>query len=365
MLPILKEFVSGPAPPARTLDASARDAALEHICGLSPVDGRSLVLREFRDSTAEPSLSLAKFLSADELRPIVQEAAGRIEKGSPRILDFHLVERYGDAFMLAGMETVFNDHVGQWACDPQTAMLRYFLKFDPAFGAKAAEASLASRKSTGCYRFLLQQLGDALPRVEPLAIGALHDADLEVENDAALALGRWGTAASEKALWKRLERFHEEWRGREGELRAAPPYIDPISRATALEGTLVISIATGTNWLCGPEKLTQLSALASPRQQTQVESWKKLWKAGDALIAPNWFPEDQLSFGVLQYSNLDEQQFKEKLSQLPRGTKLLFQIWLPGQISPPVSVEKQDTVFQAMRAHAAKFGVTVEKTGGR
>ena len=365
MLPILKEFVSAPAPPGRTLDATARDAALEHIYELSPAEGRSLILREFRDSNAEPSLSLAKFLSADDLQPIVQEAAARIEKNSPRLLDFHLVERYGNTSMLARMETVFNGRVGQWACDPQAAMLRYFLNFDPELGAKEAEASLASRNSTGCYRFLFQQLGDELPQVEPLAIGALNDADLEVANDAALALGRWGTAAAEKTLWARLERFHEEWRGREGDLRSAPPYLDPVSRATALEGTLVNSIATGTNWLCGPEKLTQLSAVASPRQQMQVESWKKMWTESEELIAPNWFPEDQLSFGVLQYSNLDEQQFKEKLSQLPRSTKLLFQIWLPGQISPPVSVEKQDTVFQAMRAHAAKFGVTVEKTGGR
>jgi hypothetical protein len=99
-------------------------------------------------------------------------------------------------------------------------MLRYFLNFDPELGAKEAEASLASRNSTGCYRFLFQQLGDELPQVEPLAIGALNDADLEVANDAALALGRWGTAAAEKTLWARLERFHEEWRGREGDLRS-------------------------------------------------------------------------------------------------------------------------------------------------
>ena len=96
--------------------------------------------------------------------------AARIEKNSPRLLDFHLVERYGNTSMLARMETVFNGRVGQWACDPQAAMLRYFLNFDPELGAKEAEASLASRNSTGCYRFLFQQLGDELPQVEPLAI---------------------------------------------------------------------------------------------------------------------------------------------------------------------------------------------------
>ena len=259
------------------------------------------------------------------------------------------------------MKTVFNDHLGQWGCDPQTAMLRYFLRLDPEFGVKAAQASLAARKVTGCYHFLLQELGDVLPKVEPLAISALDDTDLEVANDAALALGHWGTASAEAALWARLKRFHQQWQGREDELRATPPYTGPIARATALESTLVNSIATGTNWICGPEKLMRLSALASPRQQIQVATWSKGWERSEAIILPNWFPEDRLSFGVLQYSTLGEEQFRAKLSQMPAGIKLYFQIWKPGQISPPVSMEKQEAVFERLRSHAAQFGVTIEE----
>src|ERR1700746_1872944 len=106
------------------------------------------------------------------------------------------------------MKAVFNNHLGQWACDPQTAMLRYFLRLEPEFGAKAVQASLAARKMTACYHFLLQGLGDALHKVEPLAISALDDTDLEVANDAALALGHWGTKSAEAALLARLKRFH-------------------------------------------------------------------------------------------------------------------------------------------------------------
>jgi hypothetical protein len=361
MLPILKEFVSRPAPPSRTMDAMARDAALQHIYELDASEGRSLILRDLRNPKAEPSISLVKLLSTDELRPILLDAIGRIEKNDARELDYHLVELFGDKSALAGMKTVFNDHLGQWACDPQTAMLRYFLRLEPEFGVKAVEASLVARKVTGCYHFQFQELGDALPKVETLAINALNDTDLEVANDAALVLGHWGTASAESALWARLKRFHQEWQGREGELRATPPYTDPIARATALESTLVNSIATGTNWICGPEKLAQLSALASPRQQIQVATWSKQWTQGQTLILPNWYPEERLSFGVLQYSNLDGQQFRAKLSQLPRGMKLYFQIWKPGQISPPVSMEKQEAVFQSLRSHAAQFGVTIER----
>jgi hypothetical protein len=161
-------------------------------------------------------------------------------------------------------------------------------------------------------------------------------------------------------LWKRLKRFRQEWQGRDGELRVAPPYTDPISRAIALESTLVNSIATGASWICGPEKLVQLKALASPQQQSQVATWNTLWTEGQALILANYYPEDHLSFGLLQYSNLDEQQFKAKLSQLPRGMKLYFHIWKPGQISPPVSMEKQESMFRALRSYATQFGVSIE-----
>jgi hypothetical protein len=58
---------------------------------------------------------------------------------------------------------------------------------------------------------------------------------------------------------------------------------------------------------------------------------------------------------------LDEQQFGAKLSQLPRGMKLYFHIWKPRQISPPVSMQKQEVVFQALRSHAAQLGVTIEQ----
>jgi hypothetical protein len=46
---------------------------------------------------------------------------------------------------------------------------------------------------------------------------------------------------------------------------------------------------------------------------------------------------------------------------MPRGMKLCFQICEPGQISPPVSMEKQEAVFHAAPSHAAQFEVTIEE----
>jgi hypothetical protein len=119
MLPILKEFVSGPAPPFRTEPATARDAALKHIFDLNPDEGRALILRDLRDPRAQPSVSLVKLLSANELRTVVEEAVARIEKNDARELDYHLLQLYGDRSALSDVERVFTEHLGQWACDPQ------------------------------------------------------------------------------------------------------------------------------------------------------------------------------------------------------------------------------------------------------
>jgi hypothetical protein len=146
ILPVLKEFVSGPAPPFRTEPAMARDAALKHIFDLNPDEGRALILRDLRDPRVQPSISLVKLLSINELRPVMQEAVARIEKNAARALDYHLLELFGDQSALGEVERVFTGHLGQWACDPQGAILRYFLRLDPELGTKMVEESLAARK---------------------------------------------------------------------------------------------------------------------------------------------------------------------------------------------------------------------------
>jgi hypothetical protein len=68
-----------------------------------------------------------------------------------------------------------------------------------------------------------------------------------------------------------------------------------------------------------------------------------------------------LSFSVLQYSGLDEEQIRVKLSQLPRGSKLYYQTYTAEQMGSPVSMEKQQAVLQGLRKYAAQFGVSIEE----
>jgi len=159
-----------------------------------------------------------------------------------------------------------------------------------------------------------------------------------------------------------MERFHQEWHGREGELRITPDLTNPVSRATLLERTLVQSTEAGTNWFCGPKEFKRLLALASPQEQRGISARFDEWEGGEPVILlPYWGPEDRLTFSVVQYTNLDEEQIRTKLSQMPSGTKLYFQTYTAEQMSSPVSMGKQQAVLQGLRKYAAGFGVTIEE----
>jgi hypothetical protein len=224
-------------------------------------------------------------------------------------------------------------------------------------------ASLDARKATGCYPTLLEDLGKSLPMVEQLAISDLDDADLKVSTSAARALGHWGTAKAEPALWARLRRFHQEWPTGVGKLTLTDK--DTSARVQALdnlETTLTHSIAGGTNWICGPEKFMRLRPLVSLRHRSDLSHWTDEWEEGQPwILNPDWGPEDQLTFSVLQYFNLDEEQIRTKLSQMPRGAKLYFQTYTAEQMGSPVSMAKQRALLQELREYAGQFGVTIEE----
>jgi len=359
MLPILRRVAAEPPPPPRTFAAMVRDAALRHIYELDAAAGREAILRDLKDTRAEPGLDVVKLLSKEDVATALQPAVERIVNRSARTLDYELIGRYAGESALPALQAAFKEP-GKMGCTPQSAMLRYFLRVAPDYGAEQVAASLNDRKFTGCYKSLLQELGSELPKVQQIAIGALDDPDLE--QNAALALGHWGTPDAEKALWRSLQRFHEEWADHSEQLRSTPEYQSPGSRGVSLEQGLVAAIVTGSNWICPPERLARLNYLVWTRNQhDQIAGWIKQWGQGSAQVNPIWYPEDNPTFSVLQYSGLTEDQLRVKLEQFPSGTQLRWLLWQPGQISPPVSMAKQEAVFERIRSAAAQHGVTLEK----
>jgi hypothetical protein len=362
MLPILRQIVDGPPPPGRTMPAMTRDAALKHIYELDPELGTSLILRDLNNKNgAQPSMQLVRLLSPDQIAKITMPAVDRVAQNSGRELDFALLDAYGDASTLESIKPVFEAHLGEWACDPQTHMLRYFLRVAHPYGVKQVDASLYARKSTGCYRQLLQDLGDALPEAQSVAIKALNDPDTEVAQDAALALGRWGTSEAEPALWTRMEEFQHAWISKADTLRRTPDYQDPASRALALQQNLVSAICAATNWICPMERLVRLKELAvTEPQKTAIEGWVKLAKQEPYQIQSFWFPEERPTFSVMQYQALTEEQLPNKIAQFPRGARFTYT-----QTTTPTVAAREKTLIERMKSISEAHGIQLEITASK
>lgn len=362
MAPILRRIVARPPPLPRTDDAATRDAALKHLVELDRETGFALIREELRNPNEHPSLTVVELLPAEEIRAAVPQAVERIIHDNERDLDFELLDHYGDKSVLKIVEPFFEARVGKWACAPQNAMLRYLLRVAPEYGAREVATSMKERRDTACFRSLLGDLRDELPAAQTNAIAALDDPDPEVVQDAVVSLGRWGTAEAEQALWKRMERFHAQWSRKKDQLRMTPDYTNPGTRGVTLEQDLVMAIAGGVSWICPPEKLERLDKLVlTDPQHQQIESWIRLWKQGLGHISTAYFPENAPTFSVLQYVQLSEAQLKEKLGQFPRGTRLSWLFWQPGQTVPAISMARQETAYEAMHSVAEQHGIKLSK----
>jgi hypothetical protein len=398
-LPILREVVSQPPPhfgnagafacygitEAQCAVVTSRNEALKRIYELEPIEGRSLILRDLSDPEAQPPLSLLRLLSSAQLRPFVQRAVRRIESSghgqsvtpshlndstNARAWDYAFVAEFADRSAIRGLETRFKEENSELApgrCSAYAVpLLRYFLRVDPEVGAREVRAQLASENVTSCYPTLLEDLGPYLPAVEHLAVIDLDDPDLRIATGAARALGRWGTAKVEPALWARLTRFHQEWPNGVGGLPLTESTRANLQALETLESTLMYAIVGGTNWLCGPEDLTRLRGLVSSSNRRSLDQWIDEWEGADGplIIEPNyWGPYGRLSFRIMQlpYTDLDEGQIRVKLAQWPKGSRFYFQTYTREQMGSPVSREKQLAILQDLRAYAARFGVTVEE----
>lgn len=325
MLPILRGIVDGPSEAGHQLDKIERGPALRRIYELSPAEGRERILRETLDSKGDIDIHVLGMLPDAELPQIEQPILQRLRRGNARNVDYHLIARYGSGRVVDDVKAVYQQHVGEWACDPQVALLRYLLRVDPDYGAAAVADALARREKTGCYRMTLSGIGDALKEaaLQRVAVAALYDPSYDVVRDAADALARHGSSEAEAALWQRLETFHETWKGKQAQLRHGPGLKPEAAAPGAAESALVRAIATGQAWLCSPQKLESLKQLVSSERQREIEAMLRHWRDGPMQLVLGWSPSGQLIYVVGYIPGEGLPALKRKLTQLPAGTKLV------------------------------------------
>jgi hypothetical protein len=322
-LPILRSIVEGPANPGHEINKPDRATALRRIYELSPGEGRQRILRELANPRGDIDINVLGMLAERELPQLDVPLVTKIKAGNALDTDFQLLQRYASIEVLSGVQLVYSAHRGEWACIPQSAILRYFLRIKPDYGVAQVEDALGQRKTTGCYTNQLAALEEDLrrPKLQQIAIRSLDDPSPELAANAAEALAKYGSPRAEAALWTRMAKFHEHWKSNSDELRwlGAKPEVQMEAR---LEQVLVSAILNGQAWFPSEDAIRRLKELSSPQMQPELDGVLQESQSGRYEVSINWWPAGVLDFTVGRYTGKGMPALKDKLAQLPANVQL-------------------------------------------
>jgi hypothetical protein len=319
MLPALRRLIA--AAPAAV--PSVADLALRRLAQLAPDEARPLILREIGNPRRGATLKTLGSLPDSELPDLDDALAAHFETGS---LEIHaaLVQRYATRKIATRILASAGDKIGTMACDPQAAILAYFLRVDEAIGASLLDRAMTSRE-TGCWRALDRIAALRMtPVVQARAIADLDHADPEVVIAAIQTLGQFGSPAAFEPLRLAFQRWHATWANRAAELAYSRAVERPNAGQAMVEDAFRQAIGTGRSWLLRAAELRELQSLCvtdNCRTQTgYMIRWDdttiKLWRIADP---------DESHIELAQYRFTSLAALKEKLARYPRGTAFTVQ----------------------------------------
>ena len=355
LLPILRRIVNGESNPNHCIDKPERAPALRRIYELTSVEGRELIVHEVANPKGDIGIDVLGMLPDRELPGIEQPLIAKMKLGNANDVDYQLLQRYASVRALPDVKALYEAHRGEWACVPQDAMLRYFLRVKPDYGVAQVSDALGRRKATGCYKFQLTGLSEDIrrPKLEKIAIAALNDISPEVVENAAEALGHYGSAKAEAALWVRLEKFHEQWKDRADELRYRLGANPDMLLQVRLEQVLVQTIADGQGWFASEDKIEAVKGLASPQMQPELDGVLQEIRRGEWALNLNWWPDGTLSYSVGRYTGKGIAALEEKLAQLPLSTHL-------NVVTTVAELARHRTEFDAVQDAAAANSLVLQ-----
>jgi hypothetical protein len=340
-------------------------AALKRWYELDPEGARDAVIKEvIRPKPRYNAYSLG-FLPDKTLPEVEQQLAQHFLSTDNYEIEGNiasLIFRYADADVWPEVASKVTENVGTWACEPQNAMLAYALRVDPGVAAPLIERAVAARgdEENACRHGLFTEIGKLWtdPLLEDLAIKSLSDTDPEVAQDAANYLGEYGSASAEQPLWERYEAWSKQWSGREKELRDVFGGENPSAEQEMLGENLARALTSGIGWLSDESELSRAKQLAVGEPILQiVENAENAGSKRPIAIAclGSGLPGAPYSFVLAQYQIHSTNVLKTKLSEFPRGTKML---WYPANC---VSSTDFEEVFSEVSQAAAENGIVLQR----
>ncbi len=239
--------------------------ALKALAAIKPEEARPLVIEDIQRE--KPRYLIPKAASRIANAPLLTLPPKpipeldlyfevQLSKEHPPKLDLLMdsIDRYGSPALLPGVIKFYLPKEGEWACDIQKDVLRFWLRHDPPAGLEALKRALDSREHTRCYTsvlsgVLLEEWSEA---ALPIVTAALDDPDPEVVASAIKVLEAHTDAAHLGPSLIALQRISAS-----ATKQNLPAY--HAARGTAQQ------LLQSTRWKPDPEQRRQLEALAAAR----------------------------------------------------------------------------------------------------
>jgi hypothetical protein len=174
--------------------------------------------------------------------------------------------------------------------------------------------------------------------------------DLNRARQAAETLAKYGDAAAEEAMWKRLKVFHEQWAEREKDLAYGAKTPPDASEAIDFQYGIVTAMGQAHAWLLSDKQITELEQLTLGQTRNNVKPWHWTSPVGMSISLPL---DGRLQADIhFQYFSNNIDALCRKLAQYPNGTT--FHVTLFGQR------EKLTPVIQSLQDVASDHGLILD-----
>jgi hypothetical protein len=333
MLPVLRQLIAKPSSPQEGTLSDLRGIALKRLFELAPEEGRRAILNEIQRTPLRVRPQALGILPDETLPELDEILSEKLARHDPEtefdvVADYAaLIARYATSASLPSVKRALGNRVGKMACAIQSAMIAFFLRVDPDYGAEVLEQSLAARKETGCYKSEFSAVSSlySSAKLEEIAAAHLDDSEMIVAIQAAAVLGQYGSAAAEQHLMARLEQWHTQWYGRQKEVQPQIENGIMSGEPAQFETELVRALVHARAWIVDLEKLNRIRQLClTPPGRSEVDAAIRDWSDHSIRVTFSSVDNSPQYISVGQYHSESVKTLKEKLIQFSRGTVFVW-----------------------------------------
>lgn len=156
-------------------------------------------------------------------------------------------------------------------------------------------------------------------------------------------------------MLERLRAFHEDWAGREKDLRHVQDMPRDASDAGSFQYGLVEALGHARNWLLSDDEVNEIEKLTLGSERENVARWH--WQSPlsiEVTISSDGHLRAGVGNGSNTYTAHDVDELGDKLSQYPAGT--VFQLTTSGR------EDRIALVVRIIKSAAAAHGLLVRMT---